>query len=460
MADVQDAGDEDDIQPRPPQLQQYIDYWQYWYNVVVNRGANVDPVVTYRYTVDLVTDDPRPAPFPLNISETWSCTMLIALIIAIYHGVDKGWLFEESYPYPLWAGRVLGRVLLTLGAAILSTLAFEVIGSVTSLQFLFLTQTIENWISRLLIRRFHWGEVDAAGEPLRDADGNFAWILDPTAKREFVRDTLQGLAVFALDYYATFFLELGSQLVQLCVDKIIGPGLHFLFAIPVGFIPTVLSSLFLPTPGFDSIQEPRELWFEYGVPIIIQFWVLVLLWLLRILFMSKAERLAMQGWPIVDPKMATIWQLLRATAMHFLAFTAYQLVCCCIVAMRSVLPQSSWYITVVDGPIVPFLGKIMPNGRIFAAALLLFFHWLLRIASIFVVRRAQQFWVPYILWQTRYSAVGATAYWQAFYDALVKDLALLDLSKRVTSRVAMTALFGLRSSWPARFHMGTVVADV
>ncbi|KAI0426700.1 hypothetical protein F5Y09DRAFT_350991 [Xylaria sp. FL1042] len=457
MADVQDAGNEDYIPPPPPELQDYIDYWQHWYNIVVHRGANVDPVVTYQYTMDLVTDDIRPAPFP---SETWFCAAVIALIITTHRGVDKGWLFEESYPYPLWVGRVLGKVLLTLGAAVLSTLVFEIIGSITSLQFIFLTQRMDNWISRFLIRRLHWGEIDAAGEPQLDGDGNFVWILDPTEKREFIRDALQGLAIFTLDYYATSFIGLGNQLAQLSVRKLISPALYFFFAIPTDFIPKLLSSLLLPTPGSDNIQDPRELWFEYGVPIIVQFGVLVFLWLLKILFMAKAEKWAMQGWRFVDPKMATVWQLIRATAMHFLAFTAYQLVCGCIVAMRSGLPQGSWYITVIDGPIVPFLSKIIPDGRIFAAALLLFFHWFLRVASIFFVGRAEQFWTPYILWQTRYSAVGASRYWQAFFDALVDDLALLDISKRATSRVAMTAMFGLRSSWPARLHMTTVIADV
>ncbi len=163
-------------------------------------------------------------------------------------------------------------------------------------KFLAATARIENWISVLLIKHLHWGEVDADGEPERDESNNFIWIIDPTSRRESIRETIQALAIFAIDYFATFFLEMGSQLTQLSVEHIVGPVLYFFFSIPVDFLPKLLSWLFLPTPGLDKIQDPRALWFEYGVPIVIQFWLLVLLWLLKILYMAKAERLALLGW--------------------------------------------------------------------------------------------------------------------------------------------------------------------
>ncbi|TGJ79759.1 hypothetical protein E0Z10_g9000 [Xylaria hypoxylon] len=470
MADVHDFGDDgildpdeeeqnEDHDPISEALHVYLGFWHYWYNIIVHRGANVAPLQMPPYTVDFVSDDIRPAPFLLDISETWYCSALIALILAVHHGVNKGWLFETGYPSPQWAGRVLGRVLLTVGAAILSTISFEIIGSLSTATFRTTITRIEDWISTFLIKRLRWGQVGENGEPLRDGANNFMWVVDPANRREAVRETLQGLAVFVFDYLATFLLEVGNQLTQLSVERILAPVLYFFFAIPVNFVPKLLSWLFLPTPGLDTIQDPRTLWFEYGVPIVIQFWLLVLLWLLKILFMAKAERLAMQGWPVIDPPMTIIWHLIRATAMHLLAYTSYQLVCGIIVAMKWALPEESWYITVIDGPVVPFLGRIMPNGRIFAAVLLFFFHWLLRAASVLGVRLAENFWMPYILWQTRYSVGGAGRYWPLFVDSLAADLSLLDPTKRVTSRVAMTALFGLRSSWPARFHLSNVVDD-
>ncbi|KAI1426051.1 hypothetical protein F5Y12DRAFT_794793 [Xylaria sp. FL1777] len=460
MADVHNSRVEDDIPRPPPKLQRHLDYWTYWYNLIVHRGANIIPAVNPPYTIDLVTNDVRPAPFSRDIDETWSCTAFLVLVVAVHHGVDTGWLFEEGYPYPPWVGRVLGRVLLTVGAAVLSTLSFEIAGSLLGIQFLMASQKMEDRIAVLLIKRFHWAQLDEDGEPLRDAHQNFLWFTDPTNRRESIRETLQGLAIITIDYFATFFIELSNQLIQISVERVISPVLSFFFAIPVDFIPKLLSWLCLPTPGSDEISDPRTLWFEYGVPIVIQFCLLVLLWLLEILYMAKAEKWAMKGWRFVDPQMTLVWQLIRATAMHLLAYTAYQLACGCIVAMTSVLPQNSWYITVINGPIVPFLGKIMPNGRIFAAALLLFFHWLLRAASILAVIHAKQFWMPYILWQTRFSVGGAGRHWVLSVEDLVNDFTLLDPTKRVTSRVAMTAVFGLRSSWPARFQLSSVIADL
>ncbi|KAI0416636.1 hypothetical protein F5X98DRAFT_343082 [Xylaria grammica] len=445
----------------PEWLRIYLNFWHHWYNIIVHRGADVAPRVMPAYTIDFVTDDIRPAPYLqlLDISETWYCGTLIALIIAAHHGAHKGWLFETAYPYPQWIGRVLGRVILTVGAALLSTLSFEIVGSLSTTTFLAAVTRIEDWVSAFLIKRLRWGEVGANGEPARDEANNFIWFLDPTNRRQVIREALQGLAIFAFDYLATLLLEIGNQLTQISAERILGPILYFFFSLPVNFVPKLLSCLSLPTPGLDMSQDPRTLWFEYGVPIIIQFGLLVFLWLLKILFMAKAERLAMRGWRFIDPQMTIYWHLIRATAMHLLAYTAYQLVCGSIAAMESGWPRGSWYITVIDGPVVPFLGKIIPNGKIFAAALLFFFHWLLRTASVLSVRLTESLWEPYILWQTRYSVNGARTYWPLFVESLAEDLSMLDPTKRVTSRVAMTAMFGLRSSWPARFHLSNVVED-
>ncbi|GAP87793.1 hypothetical protein SAMD00023353_2801340 [Rosellinia necatrix] len=450
------AGDDDPI-PRPLRL--YFEGWHRWFNLIVHRGADVAPRRTPAYTEYYIADESAPAPFPLNLDEPWYCGALIAIIIALHHGADRGWLFETTYPYPRWMGRVLGRALLTLGAAVVSTLSFEVVGSFVGIAFYSATVEIENHISTLLVKHLHWGEVGDDGEPLRDDNDDFIWIRDPTYRREPIRDTLGGLAILLFGYIFTFFLEMGNQLIQPFIEWVVGPVLYFFFEIPTDLIPRLLSWLFLPTPGLDKIRDPQALWFEYGVPIVIQFWLLILLWLLEILYIAKAERLALQGWQVIDPKMTIIWQLIRATAMHLLAYTAYQLVCGSIAGIKSGLPQESWYITIIDGPIVPFLGRIIPNGRIFAAALLFFFHWLLRAASVFVVRHAWSFWIPYILWQTPYSEDGAFTYWPFFLEFLVDDLTVRDPTKRVISRVTMTALFGLRSSWPARFHLSNVIDD-
>ncbi|KAI1367167.1 hypothetical protein F5Y08DRAFT_299034 [Xylaria arbuscula] len=462
MADVphqHERTGSDEVAEMPPDLQGYFKYWHHWYNIIIHRGADVLPRLTPQYPAEFLSDEIRSPPYPRDISETWYCAALIALILASHHGIDKRWLFETAFPYPLWAGRVLGRALLTVGAAVLSTLSFEIIGSYLTTRFFALTGDLEDWISVLLIKHLGWGELDENGEPERNENGHFVWNIDPTNQRESMREALQGLVFFAVDYLAISFLEMSNQINQLFVERVVSPVLYLFFSIPPDFLPSLLSWLFLPTPGMDETRDPRSLWFEYGVPIVIQFSVLVLLWLLEILYMAKADRLAMAGWRVIDPLMTIKWHLLRATAMHLLAYTAYQLVCGCMVAMKSSLPQDSWYTTFIDGPVIPFFSKIIPNGKVFAAALLLLFHWLLRAASIISIRLASRFWMPYILWQTRYSVDGASRFWPLWVVALTEDLALLDPTKRVTSRVLMTACWGLRSSWPARLHLSNVVED-
>ncbi|KAI8948796.1 hypothetical protein F4801DRAFT_555802 [Xylaria longipes] len=438
----------------PRSLFQYLDKWQQWYDIIVNLGEDIEVRLTDPYTEFFVTNATRPAPFPLNINEMWYCGILLALILLVHDGVDEGCLFKKVYPYLHWGGRVLGRVLLTVGAAVLSTLSFEIIGSILSKLFTTTATRIEDWVSAAMVRRWRWGEVDEDGEPLRQGDGEFIWIRDRTyLPQEFLRETIQGLAILVFDYIVTLFLEAGNQLILPFMERILGPALYFLFSIPVDFTPKLLLWLSLPTPALDNVQSPRHIWLEYGVPAVIQFWVVVFLWLLKILFQAKSERLSLKGWRLIDPKMAIVWNLIRATAMHLIAYTAYQLACGIIVALRLGLPEGSWYTTVINRPI----GSIL--GRIFAAALIFFFHWILRAASVRAVQLARPFWMPYILWQTRYSVGGANAYWPVFVNHLVDDVSLLDPKKRVTSRVAMTALFGLRSSWPARFHLSTDVED-
>ncbi|KAI1752968.1 hypothetical protein F4782DRAFT_546262 [Xylaria castorea] len=464
MAD--DASTEDDLSSTgtseialPRSLCNYLTKWQRWYSIIVHHREDINVRVTDEFTEFFVNNTIRPAPFPLNLSEVWHCGILIALILFVHDGVDEGRLFKKAYPYLNWGARVLGRVLLTLGAAVLSTLSFEVLGSILSQLFTTATTRIEDWVSTVLIRRWHWGEVDRNGEPLRRGNGDFFWVQDAAYPREAICETIQGLTILVFDYIVTLFLEVSNHLIQPFIERILGPALYFFLSIPVDFIPNLFMWLFLPTPRLDNIRDPKEIWVEYGVPAVIQFWVVVFLWLLKILYQAKTERMVMDRWQTTDPKMALVWNLIRATAMHLIAYTAYQLVCCVIVALRSGLPQGSWYTTIIDGSILPSLGRIIPNGRIFAATLLFFFHWILRAASVRAVRLARPFLMPYILWQTCYSIEGAEICWPVFVNQLADDMSLLDTNKRVTSRVAMTALFGLRSPWPAGFHLSNIVDD-
>ncbi|KAI1198999.1 hypothetical protein F5X97DRAFT_135377 [Nemania serpens] len=471
MAHVNDPGDDGvPEQPRderdeddggiPEPLFNYFVFWHRVYNVIIHRGLTVAPLQVPPYTADLLATKSRPVPFPLNISETWACGTLLVLVFVAHDGATRGWLLENASPYAPWAGRVLGRVLLTVGTAVLSTLSFEVAGSVLTDVLYYTVNHIQERISIFLIKRFGWGELDDNGEPQRDGNDDFIWIRDPLNRQEFALQAILGFSVLAFHYLTNVFIKMATQIFQVFVEQILSPTLYFFLAIPVDFVPKLLSWLSLPAPALDEIQDPRTLWFEYGIPAAIQFWVLVLFWLLKILYLAKAERLAMQGWQITDPKMNLVWHLIRATAFHLLAYTAYQLVCGVIVGIKWTLPPNTWYTDLFAGPIpIRFLQRLIPEGRLFAAALLLLFHWLLRAASGLAVRLARPFWMPYILWQTRFSKGGARLYWPSFVNHLIEDFSVIDPKKRVTSRVVMTALFGLGSSWPALFHLSGIVRD-
>ncbi|KAI1435798.1 hypothetical protein GGR50DRAFT_288604 [Xylaria sp. CBS 124048] len=445
--------------PLPEAMAVYLDGWLYWYNLLVHRRDDVLPARTHDYTIDFVTDEVRPAPFPLNITETWYCGALLALVLVIHDGLDEGRLLSHAYPDLWWVGRVLGRVLLTVGASVLSTLSFEVAGAYAGRMLQVLKAAIEDRVSRLLIIYLGWGELDENGEPGRRPDGDYGWIWDVARYREIVRDSIQGVSVLAVNYLIFVIIEPGPVIIKPYLERIFKGVLWFLFDVPLDFVPRLVSLLVLPTPNLDDTEDLRGLWFEYGVPVVLQAQVVVFLWLLKILFMAKAERLGLQGYPITDFKMAIIWQLLRATAMHLIAYTSYQAVCAMMIILRYGVPKESSASAAVDGPGFPFLRKVIPEGQIFAGGLLYCFHSFFRFWSVTGVRLARPLWMPYILWQTRYSKHGADTYWPLFVGALEEDLTVIDPVKRVASRAVMTALFGLRSSWPARYQLSSIVDD-
>lgn len=398
-----------------------IKYLEYWHNVfclIIHRGVPVLPRPSHHYPPEYRSNQARPAPFPFNMEATWYCGALLALILTIHSGFESGWLYDSVFP--AWIGRVLGRALLTLGISIFSTIGLEVVGNVGS--------------TRLV----------------RATDVMYLWLLD---RRGPLRLILQGLAIFMLDNFLMLLATFINHLSGLMGSQVLAPTLYFLFSIPTDFVISLPSWLALPTPGYDEIREPRAIWQEHGVPAIIQLTLVVFLWGLRLMYMMLAERIALHGYRRQDPKMEILAHLVRATAMHLIAYTAYQIVCGIMVALEFVLPQGSWSYKLLIGPLVPFLGRLIPNGRLFAAGLLLFFHWLLRAASLRGVRLTKKFWIPYLLWFTDYSDNGINAMWGFFVEIIEEDLVVFDTGKRVTSRVIMTALFGLQSSWPARFHL-------
>jgi hypothetical protein len=500
----EDDDDQDDNEsndpPLPSWLAEDVEYWHRWYVAIVHKSANVAVRRPFRYTEGYAkpasssSSSSANRPFPFNLDAHWYCAFLLLSVIAVHIGVfETGWLLENDRAH--WLGRVLGRSFLTLGIAMASTVTFELGGQYTGRKIEVFRQKSRKFVARVWFMIFlRWGEADEEGHPILDNDEEegvqFAWLRVEAVRSAPIREFFCGVVVvYVVDYCLMLSSALGVRFLVLFAENVLVPGLEFFFAVPGDFLVALPAWFALPTPGLGfwtetrnldlsgttQIQILRTLWFEHGVPIVVQFSLIIFLWLLWLLFLAQAERWALYGWRVEDPKMALIAHLVRATSMHLIAYTAYQMVCGIVVTLKiftimSPLPlQPHWYyyyntntdITlVIDGPVFPLLSKIVPQGKVLAAALLLFLHWLLRASCRFLVLNfAEPLFTPYLVWCTRFTKEGARSMWPALTHPLTREMDVLDPRKRVVSRVVMTALFGLDSSWPARYHLSNIIPD-
>jgi len=502
----EDNDNESNDPPLPSWLAEDVQYWHHWYVAIVHKFANVAVRRPFRYTEGYAkpssssssssfSDDDRP--FPFNLEAHWYCAFVLLAIIALHIGFfETGWLLANDRLY--WVGRVLGRSFLTLGIATASTFTFELGGEYASREIKAITRASREFVARVLFARLlGWGEVDEEGNPVLDEEeGGFVWLRDEAAWRAPIRELFcEIVGVYFVDYCLMLLSSFSMTLLSLLVENVLVPGLEFFFCVRGDFLMSLPSFFALPMPGIPQGSRPeallsllngslaldlsaanqilRTLWFEHGVPIVIQFILIILLWLLWFLFLAQAERWALYGWRVEDPKMALIAHLVRATSMHLIAYTAYQMVWGIIAALNIIIPPALllqkhlYYINmntntalIIDGPVPPLLTKIISQGRILAAALLLFFHWFLRATSRFLVLTfAEPLFTPYLVWCTRFTEEGARSMWPALTHPLTGEMNVLDPGKRVVSRVVMTALFGLDSSWPAKYHLSNIIAD-
>ncbi|XXG96876.1 cystathionine beta-synthase [Hypoxylon texense] len=420
-APIEDLFDEVEGEIERVRDEHWLMDWEEWWQILVHRNVGVLESGPLLYLDDAFTLPAKIPPFPFNLDATWYCAALLALILMAHCELDTLWLLHHGYRHYLM--RISSKTALTIALSFVSTLAYEILGNIHEM----LREGMEFRVLRmerlqLLLNRTH--------------------LTGPV--RKAISDTI------------AFFFQYLALLISSILGYI-GPAVLVWF---VGWISTNiadfisnLSTIFaLPTPGIDEIFGFKTLFWEFGVPAYFQVCIAALLYLFIFLFMSKAERNPIPGRGGQDPYYKLAFELLRATAMHLLAYTAYQLVCICVVATKDFLLAGQTYDPLIDNPLVLKSNTQLAPG---AGILVLAAHWLAKSSCRLCVRLAWPLWVPYLVWLSIRTEESIRENWVVFGSLLDEDMEVLNPDKRVIARATMTALFGLKSSWPARMRLST-----
>ncbi|KAI0393602.1 hypothetical protein F5Y17DRAFT_302100 [Xylariaceae sp. FL0594] len=479
--------------------------------VLYNRNAVVDPFSIFSPSPpssESEEEERSLAPFPFNMQPHHHCAILVLLILGLHVGgawdyskrSDDGWLFSDTRA--LWVGRVLYRSFLTLAISVASTAAFEIAGEYVCRKTRWMMDLARDTYEELLfVRVLGWAEIERQGEGGgregrgRRGGGQFAWRRGDAAMRpcrECVRDMLSGIFVYVFEYFLVVAWTFGTKFLSAFATSVLVPALGFLVGLSADFLMGIPSHLALPTPQVelhvggnpmltlpssnssslplpsagpesDTVTVLRTLYLEYGIPLLVQFFLVILLWFAWFLCLAKAERFALFGYRVEDPRSALAAHLVRATSMHLVAYTAYQGVLLLLLGFKLYIvniPSALSHI-LYSGHFLRLPLGLNP-ANVLASLLLLAAHWVIRRSARFVVVTAlgEAVFSPYLVWLTRFSREGARSLWPALTHPLDDEVnKMLNARKRVVSRVLMTAVFGLESSWPARMHLSNAVGD-
>ncbi|KAI1098269.1 hypothetical protein F4804DRAFT_132481 [Jackrogersella minutella] len=417
--------------------------WETWWQIIVHRNAGIPEPDPPNYPEGTWSLDEKEAPFPFNLEETWYCATILILLLAIHCELDTAWLLQHGYRH--YFLRISSRTILTVAISFLSTLLFEVFGNVLDLTREALIDRILFYINSWFVERLGWGPVNDQGRA--DWDGHFVFYRDTTYLREPIRNAVGNTAVLIFNYSA--------MILSYTIPVMIGSGIIWLASListDLGSLMSNLSTtLALPTPGMNGTSELRDLLWEFGVPAFLQLWAAAIIYLSVFLFMSRAET------PIIlrrggqDPFSKLAFQLLRATTAHLLAYTAYQIVCLCVAATPPFGFSNKLYKSLTSHRLIR---KSMVQFSPGAGMLVIASHWLVRNVCKLLVRLCWPLSVPYIVWLSIKTEISTWQNWTPVYRPLLdEDMEVLNTDKRVTARAAMTSLFGLKSSWPARMRL-------
>ncbi|OTA60667.1 hypothetical protein K449DRAFT_395967 [Hypoxylon sp. EC38] len=420
--------------------------WEVWSMLIIDGEEVIIDILGPLPPPRAWTLDEKQRPFPLNLRPTWYCVALLVLILAVHTELDTTWLLSHGYTHYIL--RILSKTIHTIVISFFSTFLFEVAGRILSLVIGALIARFYLFLDLWFIERLHWGPVDEEGHALGlDIDP------DPANLRQPIRHAVRGFG-FLLFHYLIFVVlhnvhfDLGAYSI-LFVRFIATDD----FANFISNLPTTLDLL---TPGLDGVSSFRTLYWEFGVPALFQIGAAAFLFLCAFLCRSRSETPSIVRGEVPDFFYILMSALLRATAMHLLAYTAYQIVCIGISTthphgLLREIPES-----MMKGPI---LGRLMRIANVQfsprAGILLIGAHWLVKSACRLVVEHVWPLWVPYMVWLSIKTEVGVWREWQSHSRTLNEDMELFNQDKAVLERVIMTTLFSLKSSWPVRMRLTT-----
>ncbi|KAI1457813.1 hypothetical protein F4805DRAFT_474904 [Annulohypoxylon moriforme] len=420
--------------------------WDMWWQIIVHRNAGVQEAEMPEYPIEAWTLDTKNPPFPFNLEATWYCATLLAIILAVHCEIDTTWLLRNGYSHYIL--RILSKTLLTVAISFASTLLFEVFGNVADLMRESYIDGIIIAINSWFIERFHWGPVDEHGNA--GWHGDIQFDHDPTHIRQPIRATVINAVLVAFDYLFLIFSRLipatfGIWAVWLA--SLVSTDLaNFLF--------NISTYLALPTPGIDGTTDIKTLLWEYGPPVYLQLWAAALIYLFVFVFMSRAETPLILYQTGLDPFSKLAFNLLRATAVHLLAYTVYQIVYFCVSVTPPIwLAKERFYFLDRDPVLKKFNTRfkmgIYPGYGILITGV----HWIVRNICRVLVRRLFPLWIPYIVWLSIKTEIATRHNWVVYEPLLNGDMDVRETGNRVFERALMTAFFGLKSSWPVRMRL-------
>ncbi|KAI0006480.1 hypothetical protein F4779DRAFT_596375 [Xylariaceae sp. FL0662B] len=441
-------GDEDD-----ESLMAYLTDPGFWWSTIVHRAVEVDEGEAPVYSPDTWTDQPKDAPFPFNLDETWYCAALLALVLCVHCELDRSWLLRNGYLH--YFMRVLFKTSMTVAISIFSTFTFETLGNVFQIFIIdFFPELIKLRIDALFVERWGWGPVGDDGAAIEDANGDLEFYRDTTYLREPLRKAITGMIMLIYQWLfihtSSLLYSTGTGVPNWLLVKLAGLASNKNMADLVFSITSIFA---LPTPSIGEETSLITLLWEFGGPASVQIAIAAFLYSCVFLYMAKAETPTILWGEHHDNYCRLVFHLLRAISMHLLAYTAYQIACICVVGTQA------W----------PFFGMAFDysnanplvaqrNDQFFigSSVLLLITHYIIKTILKLLIHLGWSFWSNYIVWLSIKTKVGIQANWHFYQIIMNEDMQIFNPGNRVVSRVMMTALFGLKSSWPARMRLSSL----
>ncbi|KAI1463280.1 uncharacterized protein F4812DRAFT_447171 [Daldinia caldariorum] len=421
--------------------------WEPWWQIIVHRNGGIQEAEPPEYPPEAWSLDSKDVPFPFNLDETWYCTAVLVLILLIHSELDTEWLLRHGYTH--YFARISFRIILTVSISFLSTLAFEVAGNILDLARETVIDMISLHIKALFVEYLGWGPVDEEGRA--NWENRVPFYQDTTYIREPAIELVIGIVISA--FHCSVMTHI--SVIQLATGAAISWLVGLLPNHSAKFLVSLPSYFALPIPETDGLSSITNLLWEYGVPSIIQVWTAAFLYLFVFLFMSRAETPIILRQGGQDPFCKLAFQLLRATAMHLLAYTAYQITSSCVIASQSLSLRFNVYAlhdSMVGHKVLERSNLELSLG---AGVLIMATHWLVKNACRRLVAFCWPSWVSYVAWLSIKTEESTWRNWAVYGSLLDDDMDVLDPGKRVTARALMTVLFGLKSSWPARMRLST-----